>query len=184
LTITKKVTGNQGNKNDYFKFTIVLNHENVQKDVNIDLSKASPSLTYQNSSVKNPTSLTISNNTSSADFYLKDGQSVTIKGISWHAGYIVNEDETDASEKSYEVAAGFSKNSQDKVSNNAKISLNGENYSMTDDLFSGDSEIIYTNKRQGNVPTGVIMSVLPGLAVVAVGAIGIIYFARKKKRHI
>ncbi|GEM_PF-2060554 len=184
LTITKKVTGNQGNKNDYFKFTIVLNHENVQKDVNIDLSKASPSLTYQNSSVKNPTSLTISNNTSSADFYLKDGQSVTIKGISWHAGYIVNEDETDASEKSYEVAADFSQNSQDKVSNNAKISLNGENYSMTDDLFSGDSEIIYTNKRQGNVPTGVIMSVLPGLAVVAVGAIGIIYFARKKKRHI
>jgi hypothetical protein len=184
LTITKQVTGNQGNKNDYFKFRITLNNENVQKTVNIDLSKASQSLSYKNSTVNNPTSLTINNNTSSADFYLKDGQSVTIKGISWHAGYIVNEDETDASEKSYEVAAGFSKNSQDKVSNNAEIGLNGENYSMTDTLFAGDSEIIYTNSRQGNVPTGVIMSVLPGLAVVAVGAIGIIYFARKKKRHI
>ena len=184
LTITKKVTGNQGNKNDYFKFTIDLNRENVQKTVNIDLSKASQSLSYKNSTVNNPTSLTISNNTSSADFYLKDGQSVTIKGISWHAGYTVNEDEKDASEKSYNVAADFSQNSQDKVSNNAEISLNGENYSMTDDLFAGNSEIIYTNSRQGNVPTGVIMSVLPGLAVVAVGAIGIIYFARKKKRHI
>lgn len=184
LTITKQVTGNQGNKNDYFKFRIALNNENVQKTVNIDLSKASQSLSYKNSTVNNPTSLTITDHTSSADFYLKDGQSVTIKGISWHAGYTVNEDEKDASEKSYNVAAKFSSSSQDKVSNNAEIRLNEENYSMTDDLFAGDSEIIYTNKRQGNVPTGVIMSVLPGLAVVAVGAIGIIYFARKKKRHI
>lgn len=184
LTITKQVTGNQGNKNEYFKFTIALNNENVQKTVNIDLSKASQSLSYKNSTVNNPTSLTINNNTSSADFYLKDGQSVTIKGISWHAGYIVNENKTDADAKGYTATAAFTEESQDKVSKGQTITLNTDNDSMSDDLFAGDSEIIYTNSRQGNVPTGVIMSVLPGLAVVAVGAIGIIYFARKKKRHI
>ena len=184
LTITKKVTGNQGNKNDYFKFTIDLNRENVQKTVNIDLSKASQSLSYQNSTVNNPTSLTITDHTSSADFYLKDGQSVTIKGISWHAGYSVNEDKTDADAKGYTATAAFTDESQDKVSNGQTITLNTDNDSMSDTVFAGNSEIIYTNSRQGNVPTGVIMSVLPGLAVVAVGAIGIIYFARKKKRHI
>ena len=184
LTIKKQVTGNQANKDEYFKFTIALNNENVQKAISIDLTNASPSLTYKGSTVNNPTSLTITDHTSSADFYLKDGQSVAIKGISWHAGYSVNENKTDANTKGYTATAAFTNESQDKVSNNAEIGLNGENYSMTDTLFAGDSEIIYTNERQGNVPTGVIMSVLPGLAVVAVGAIGIIYFARKKKRHI
>ena len=184
LTIKKQVTGNQANKDEYFKFTIALNNENVQKAISIDLTNASPSLTYKGSTVNNPTSLTITDHTSSADFYLKDGQSVAIKGISWHAGYSVNENKTNANAKGYTATAAFTNESQDKVSNNAEISLNGENYSMTDDLFAGNSEIIYTNSRQGNVPTGVIMSVLPGLAVVAVGAIGIIYFARKKKRHI
>lgn len=184
LTIKKQVTGNQGNKNDYFKFTIALNNENVQKAISIDLTNASHSLTYQGSTVNNPTSLTITDHTSSADFYLKDGQSVAIKGISWHAGYRVNENKTDANAKGYTATVAFTDESQDKVSNGQTITLNTDNDSMSDTLFSGDSEIIYTNKRQGNVPTGVIMSVLPGLAVVAVGAIGIIYFARKKKRHI
>lgn len=184
LTIKKQVTGNQGNKNDYFKFTIALNNENVQKAISIDLTNASHSLTYQGSTVNNPTSLTITDHTSSADFYLKDGQSVAIKGISWHAGYRVNENKTDANAKGYTATAAFTDKSQDKVSKGQTITLNTDNDSMSDDLFAGDSEIIYTNSRQGNVPTGVIMSVLPGLAVVAVGAIGIIYFARKKKRHI
>ena len=109
---------------------------------------------------------------------------MTIKGISWHAGYSVNEDKTDADAKGYTATAAFTDESQDKVSNGQTITLNTDNDSMSDTVFAGNSEIIYTNSRQGNVPTGVIMSVLPGLAVVAVGAIGIIYFARKKKRHI
>lgn len=184
LTITKKVTGNQGNKDEYFKFKISIKDELVQQALNIDLTKASDSLTYKGKTQNNPTSMTITDHTSSVDFYLKNNQSITIKGITWRAGYSVNEDKTDADEKSYTVSAAFTEASQDIISNAQNITMSQDNDSMSDNMFAGNSEIVYTNSRQGNVPTGVIMSVLPGLAVVAVGAIGIIYFARKKKRHI
>ena len=155
-----------------------------QKVLTIDDSKASRTLTYKNETKSNPTSMTITDHTSSVDFYLKNGQSITIKGISWHAGYGVNENKVDTDEKSYTVSAAFTESSQDKISNGSAITLTKDTHSMSDTMFAGDSTIVYTNSRQGSVPTGVIMSVLPGLAVVAVGAIGIIYFSRKKKRHI
>lgn len=184
LTISKQVTGNQANKDEYFKFTINISNELSQKVLTIDDSKASRTLTYKNETKSNPTSMTITDHTSSVDFYLKNGQSITIKGISWRAGYGVNENKVDTDEKSYTVSAAFTESSQDKISNGSAITLTKDTHSMSDTMFAGDSTIVYTNSRQGSVPTGVIMSVLPGLAVVAVGAIGIIYFSRKKKRHI
>lgn len=187
LTITKSVAGSQGNKNEYFKFSFAINKELLQKGFTISYSGLDNEITYEGNTVTNPTKISIKdgeigNDTKSIIFYLKHGSTMTIKGISWHAGYSLKEYET---KKGYTVTSNIV---GDTLSEGRELSLIHETtdkvYSLTDATFADDTKVTYINTLNGAIPTGVIMSVLPGLAVVAVGAIGIIYFARKKKRHI
>lgn len=91
--------------------------------------------------------------------YLKHGQSIQIKGLAAGATYTITEDFED-------------------------YKPNFENGITADsDGMDADATEAYTNTRDGVIPTGIVLSLIPGIAVAALGGLGIFAFAKKSKKE-
>lgn len=165
LTITKTVTGNQGDHGKYFKFTVT---------VTLPAGKAAPyEIVAVSGQVKEPNGtgtgtkytndeMASANNfdtltftlLSSKVFYLKHGDSLTITGIPKGSSYTVTEDNET-----------YTKTSTGDSSTNIEASATAA----------------FTNNREGEVPTGVVMGLIPGVLLFATGAAGIVLRGRKKE---
>lgn len=139
LTITKRVTGSQGDKNNPFEFTVTVNGQEGEKFTMVD-----------GTTTKEITS------GEKVTFDLKDGESVTIYGLS--AGDTYTVDETDANENGYTTS----------VNGNETGSINT------------DTTVTYTNDRDPSTPTGVIMNVAPYALMVVIAVAGVAVFMRKR----
>ena len=96
--------------------------------------------------------------TADAKFYLKDGQSVRIDGVSTGVSYQVSENPEDYKS---EATAGTD-------------AANGT-------IANKDVTVGYTNTRAGQIPTGVIMTVVPFAGVMLLGGAGAVITMRKKR---
>jgi len=179
LTFGKEVTGNQGSKNKYFAFTLSLENAIPGTVYNVDLSLAeatsgSNSATIAaNAGKTNPATITAgSDGKATAVFYLHDGQYVTVKGVAKGTAYALTENAEDylstekiaSSVSSYEVS-GAAVALQDAVSGTIADAA----------VLTG-----YTNTRDGVIPTGVMMTAIPGIAIVLLAAFGLAFLGRKK----
>lgn len=88
LDITKTVTGNMGDKNKYFTFTVMLVGQN-------GMTYADSYVVTGGSNEQNPTSIEIGKE---ATFYLKDGDTISIANLPYGVTYTVTEDEVDGYE--------------------------------------------------------------------------------------
>ena len=150
LTVTKTVTGNQGDKNKHFT-------------IHIELSNVSANTTYtivptcdDSLTPSNPTNITVTNGTGSTDVYLKNGESVTIKGLPYGTTYTVTET---GAPTGYTVS----------------ISDNG-----TGSLTTGNGSVTVTNDKDGFVPTGILLTVAPFAVLMIVGAAGVTVILKRK----
>ena len=92
-----------------------------------------------------------------AVYYLKNGQSLTIKGLAKGTGYTITEEYEDYTQTVEGTANGT--------------------------IGTEDITVAYTNNRGGAVPTGVMLTIVPGVIIVGIAIVGLIVFSRKKKEN-
>lgn len=166
LTVSKTVTGNQGDLGKYFKFTVTVTLPDGKvapyEAVAVNGQSATPSgvgsgTKYSDdemASANGVDSLTFNVLSGGKVFYLKHGQSLTITGIPKGVSYTVTEDNE-----------GYTKTATGDSSTN----------------MEADATAAFTNNKTGTVPTGVVMSLIPGAMLLVAGAAGIILRGRKKE---
>ena len=102
LNITKKVTGNAGDKNELFQVTVTFKNEskaNMNSDItyknfydpNGNLTKDATSLSWTDTVETSGTTTTHSNKTKEVIFYVKDDTTVTFNNIPYGVTYTITE---------------------------------------------------------------------------------------------
>ncbi|CYU97543.1 QVPTGV class sortase B protein-sorting domain-containing protein [Streptococcus suis] len=158
LTISKKVTGNAGDKNKDFGFTITLkadsHYENGSKIFAKFNDKTGKSTDKE---------LSIGEN----QFTLKDGESLSIDKLPIGITYKVEENKSE----DYKVSAELTENNQAKP------------YNLGEDIKSDATSdaIVVTNNKNIDTPTGVAMTIAPYAVMTLVGIGGVLYFVKNKK---
>lgn len=166
LTLKKQVTGNQGDRNKYFEFTVSIT--NAVADTVYDVACPSP-----DGDSRNEDELTVGKDgTVTATYYLKDDQSITIKGLTGGTHYTITEE-------SYSSDGYTTTNTVDGTAS----SQGG----TTGDETMGDSfhEVVFTNHKEGIVPTGILIETGPYIlmgAVVIIGLVALLATSRRRSR--
>lgn len=185
LDVSKKVTGNQGSKDQYFKFTITASEVEgtavIANDAILILSgqetdpQKTAATTYEADTMKtanNVTSITGEQIKGGYDIYLQHGQTVQITGIPEGCTYTVTEESATGYTTSYTTKVGSAAASQAVSGNEATGTLD-------------DSTVVaFTNDKTGTIPTGVLLSATGLIVVGIIVVIGIVFFGiRSKKRY-
>lgn len=181
LVFKKEVTGNQASRDKWFEFTATLANVNDDDkftvsiaddnnanttDGNADATSGTTSATRaSNQNKANPTEVTGAQLKTGVKFYLQHGQSIAIRGIAPNATYTITEDEEDY-KKTASVVAGHTDATTGVIG-----TIAGENKAV---------KTSFQNQRDGIIPTGVAVAVLPGIALAGLGGAGIL--ASRKKR--
>lgn len=153
---SKTISGNQGDKNKRFNFTL-------------NITGANPG-TYPiiaNDVEGNPTSITVgANGTAIGEYSLTDGSTVKVIGLNAGAVCNVTEDPVD-----YTATHSLDDNSVDSGASSGNVTLDS------------DHSVAFTNTRNGIIPTGIIMTIAPfAIGICVFGAVFIFIICRKKRR--
>lgn len=164
LKITKTVTGNMGDKNKVF-------------DVNVTLTvadgktvKAPVTITTTDTDLHNPTTIAAgawSENKAEVTLHVKDGTTVELKNLPVGVSYAVEETEYS------DYTTSYTKNGKD---------ISGAPTSTAVRADATDTVVI-KNHKDTTVDTGVIISNLPYILILAAVAAGLVLFAAGKKRR-
>ena len=209
LKITKKVTGNQGSRDQYFKFTITLKKIDADADIkfiNQDATTTSlaPDQTVAPNAATNPdyTIETIieantrddDTNTAGAQIkpnadkvvemvvYLRHGEAIELKDIPMGSEYQVVE--VDGNGDGYTTITDLWADDQDQLDSGgggSQIPYGDGIADIWDDYMQSDVQIDFVNDRSGIIPTGIVMSVAGGAAIVALAGVGLVAINRKKR---
>lgn len=159
LTVKKTVTGNAGDRDRDFSFTLELTAN--------DQFEAGQKVTFikrDKDKKDTPVEVTIGTPT---QFTLKDTETLTLDKLPVGISYKVREAEV----------AGYKTTAQLKDGDST------EAYNLGDDHVSDETPdvIEVTNNKEGIIPTGVVNTIAPfaALAIVAIG--GSLYFVKRKK---
>ena len=161
LTITKVVAGNQGDKNKDFEFTVTI--------------KGADGETYKYGTVKNGvTTMNQTTTKSGATFTetLKHGESVIVYGLSSEDKFAVTEADYhgDGYKTSYKIGDGTNSTEGSSIAEEA--------------IGAYDTTVIFTNTKDATVPTDVIRTVAPYVAIVAFAVVmGVVFFRPRRNRR-
>lgn len=161
LTITKVVAGNQGDKNKDFEFTVTI--------------KGADGETYKYGTVKNGvTTMNQTTTKSGATFTetLKHEESVIVYGLSSEDKFAVTEADYhgDGYKTSYKIGDGTNSTEGSSIAEEA--------------IGAYDTTVIFTNTKDATVPTDVIRTVAPYVAIVAFAAVmGVVFFRPRRNRR-
>ena len=152
LTVSKHVTGNASNVNDYFAF-----------EVNItDGAIGTYAISYAGNTYTpaNPTVITAG---TPATIYLKHGESFTILNLPVGATYSV----TEASSAGYTTTINGTA-TQDRH--------------ITGNIAQGGTNVAYVNNKTFTPPTGLFMDILPYALIFGAAVIGAVLFITRRRR--
>ena len=153
---SKTISGNQGDKNKRFNFTL-------------NITGANPG-TYPiiaNDVEGNPTSIIVDNNgTAIGEYSLTNGSTVKVIGLNKGAVCNVTEDPVD-----YTATHSLDRGNVVSGASSGNVTLNS------------DHSVAFTNTRNGIIPTGIIMTIAPfAIGICVFGAVFIFIICRKKRR--
>lgn len=164
LRVTKKVTGNAGDRNKDFTFSIKL--EDKSGKHHYQSGKVLMTITKK---AKTQERVEVDLGTAKS-FKLKDGESATIDKLPQGIQYVVNETEDDG----YTQTATINKDTSSTAT---------ETYNLGTDVTSDATadEIVVTGTKNSTTPTGVAMTIAPyvGLTILALG--GVLYVFKNRK---
>lgn len=191
LGFAKEVSGNQASRDKFFKFTLSITNAgsgtvmNVTVCDNAKKAAKTAATRYETAAMQaanGVTTLTADENGAvTHDFYLSHGDTVLVTGLPQGASYTVTEDAED-----YKSAEGTT------IEAVAASGTAGEEGYVAAKLYNGltngtiaaeDAYTGYTNTRDGLVPTGVMLTVIPGVVIVALAIVGLIFLSKKKKEE-
>ena len=161
IELSKKVSGLYADRSQYFKFIVLM--ENAGKDHKCTFDYANGSVDHDGTA--NPESFTTdSSGEGRAEVYLKHGDRVVIKNVPLTANYSITEDAEDYSQS---------------------ITVNGEKTESVTDHSAGADAVVFTNTKDGVLPTG--RSTRYGVAiacaaVIALSCIAVCVLRRHRKR--
>lgn len=176
LTLECQVEGNQSSIDKYFAYTITMqNPGNSAFNVSADWANASgaqnpvanPATSYTNEVI---TAANTNEWTSNADgsmsktIYLKDGQKVALDGIPVGTAYSITVAEEDYG-PSWVVGSD-----------------NGSNDATGNRTLNAVEDVVFTLVREGVVPTGVALSILPGVILMGTAA-AFLFVMKNRKRE-
>lgn len=168
LEFSKKITGNQGDKNKQFKFTLAITDANPGL-YTVELSRADVLKDDSNVAANEGVyTITVADDgTCTAYFYLADGDTVKVLDLPVGYGYTLTEDKED-----YQSTEGVD---NDGTDNDYTDATSGT-------AVDADKKTGYTNTRNGVIPTGVIITIAPFvIGILVFGAI-ILYMVSKRRR--
>lgn len=160
LTLAKTVTGNQGDRNKYFAFTVNITGAVAGTVYTVDLPDSE---NYD----ENPTTLTATEGSVEETYYLKHGQSIVIQGLTSETKYTITED--DYSTDGYKTI-----NSDDKT---------GELTTGLKTMPAADHTVTFTNNKDGVIPTGILLETTPYLVMGAVVVVGLVALVATRRRR-
>jgi len=170
LTIRKQVEGNQASHDKYFEFTVKITGAEANTEYNVDITNAdaksleNAATIAANTQKDNVTTLTAdTTGTVTAKFYLQHNQDITIQGLAKGTTYEVTE------------------NAEDYTSTEAGVT----DYTdpVTGTIADQNIKTSYLNSKVGVIPTGVIMTVAPFVAMTLLGGLGATTILMKKKKN-
>ena len=157
FSFSKAITGNQGDKNKLFTFTLNITNA-IPGTYPVETSGVST----------NVSSITIgSDGTYTGNIDLTDGSSVRIVNLNKNAVCTVSEDAED-----YTATHVIDSGSSVSGANSGSITL-----------ADADHSVAFTNTRNGIIPTGVLLTIAPfAIGILLFGAV-IIFFIAKRRRN-
>lgn len=166
LTLTKKVSGNLGDQTKDFTFTVVITGA-VGEKYHVTTTNDDAEVT----DLVIPTGEEgATTGTVSATFTLAHGENVIIYGLSEGDIYTITENDYSADGYTTTVSVDSAEAT--------------ETNTTTDTLDAAtDVNILFTNNKSANVPTGIAMTVLPFVAMIALAAIVAVLFFQKRERR-
>ncbi len=181
ITFGKEVTGNQGSRDKYFKLTLTLTSP-VAGTATVDISNADPSVVANDATTvsgDNVQTIDLTANTAVAtDFYLQDGQYITVSGLAVNTVYAL----TEAAE-GYTSTAGIVESlstlnwDKDASTGTATDGFDALSDNVNGTITNANIHTGYTNDKQGIIPTGVLLKIAPVAGIAFVVVAGIIFFA-------
>lgn len=172
LVLSKTVTGDQGDRDKYFEFTVNITGAVAGTQYTVDLSGADDDPTVDGEQKTNAATLTADDGTVRATYYLKHGQSIKVQGLTAETKYTI-------AETSY-VADGYTTENTVDTVKSAEALTTGEQ-TMGD---TGHTVVFTNNKDTGGVvPTGLLLDVAPYIVLVAVVVAGLAALMLSKKRR-
>lgn len=153
---SKTISGNQGDKNKRFNFTL-------------KITGANPG-TYPITAHDvegNPTSITVgADGTATSVYSLTNGSTVKVVGLNAGAVCTVTEDPGD-----YTATHKLDTGDENSGADSGAVTLDN------------DHSVAFTNTRNGVIPTGIIMTIAPfAIGICVFGAVFIFIICRKKRR--
>ena len=154
---SKTISGNQGDKNKRFNFTL-------------NITDANPGVypVVTNDVTGNPTSITVGvNGTATGEYSLTNGSTVKVIGLNAGAKCTVTED-------------------PDDYTATHRLDTDEENSGPSQDAVTLDSNhsVAFTNTRNGIIPTGIIMTIAPfAIGICVFGAVFIFIICKRKRRR-
>lgn len=177
LELTKTVTGSQGSRDQYFKFTVKVTLPAGAASTNYVLSgfdtadtvNASP---YNTGAVQPTSPITLVGGTATdIVVWLKHGQTFKVEGLPKGTTYEIVEAKED-----YDVDA-ITNTGVEHTEDKAAAKATGK-------IGDSKAEVGYTNKKDPAAPTGVLLAVGPAVAVIAAGAVGMgVVLAGKRRKE-
>lgn len=170
LTLEKQVTGNQGDRDKYFAFTV-----NITGAVNgtvytVNLTNADAKPTVDKVPQENSATLTATDGNVTETYYLKDNQSIVIQGLTAGTYYTITE-------TSY---------ANDGYTTKYKIDSGTDNTAITTDsqpMGTSSHTVIFTNDKTGTVPTGVLLETAPYIVLGLVVLAGLVVLVATRRRR-
>lgn len=181
LTFGKEVIGNQGSRDKYFKVTVTCTGLNDADKFPVDMSHAvkeptaNSATTYTADAMKtknNITELTGAQLAAGYDFYLQDGNYVTILGLPEGYGYTIEEDAEDYTSVEKITKANSTLDWNSAEDGNDALGNNLTGTDVTTDIHTG-----FTNEKKGLIPTGVLLVATPVIIVALIAIAGVVFFS-------
>lgn len=173
INLSKTVTGNQGSRDEYFRFTVRIQGDVEGTKLDVDLSQADARTlvnAYSPESHENPSELVLGpNGTCEQDFWLQSGQTITINGIPAGAAYTIDEAASD-----YKTTTSVKEGSGETV--------RAEGRSVADSDLEGDTNVDFVNDKTGVIPTNLIVKTAPFAALAMIGLAGVLVITVRRRR--
>lgn len=168
LTLEKQVTGNQGDRDKYFAFTVNITGAvaGTQYTVDLDHAEAAPD------GRTNEATLTATEGSVEATYYLKDDQYIVIQGLTSTTQYTITETSyaNDGYTTTYDIDSAPAVNA----------STTGEQT-----MGTADHKVTFTNAKTGIVPTGVLLEIAPYalLGVIVLAGLVVLFATGRRRKN-